>query len=188
MGKIENKVKKQIRVGKIEKALLNSLLVCGLVSMAVFAPNALKIFGKTWPIGQRKSYLRKSISRLKDKGLIMFEDRGGQKVLALTKKGKLYLNQATEGSLLEPKKWDGKWRMVTFDIPETKKAVRNRVREMVLALGFKRLQNSVWVSPYDNEDFIILLKAELQIGKELLYVVADEIEYDKPLKKEFGLE
>jgi len=51
-----------------------------------------------------------------------------------------------------------------------------------------RLQNSVWVYPYDCEDLITLLKADFEIGKEVLYVIADKIENEKVLLKDFGLE
>ena len=45
----------------------------------------------------------------------------------------------------KPKRWDGKWRILIFDIREK---VRRRRDEFVdlLRLGFK-LQNSVWVFP-----------------------------------------
>jgi len=49
------------------------------------------------------------------------------------------------------------------------------------------LQDSVWVYPYDCEDFINLMKADFKIGKDLLYVVADKIENDKFLAQHFKL-
>ena len=50
-----------------------------------------------------------------------------------------------------------------------------------------RLQDSVWVFPYDCEDFIALLKAELKIGAAVLYMVVEHIENDKHLRSHFGL-
>ncbi|KKW41875.1 MAG: hypothetical protein UY91_C0010G0002 [Parcubacteria group bacterium GW2011_GWB1_55_9] len=54
-------------------------------------------------------------------------------------------------------------------------------------VGFVRMQDSVWVYPHDCEDFIALLKMELKIGKDVLYAIADTIEYDKPLRIHFAL-
>lgn len=54
-------------------------------------------------------------------------------------------------------------------------------------IGFVRLQDSVWVYPYDCEDFVALLKAELKIGKDVLYAIVDTIEQDKNLRRYFNL-
>ena len=61
------------------------------------------------------------------------------------------------------------------------------MRRMLVAMGFLPLQRSVWVYPYDCEDVIVLLKADLRIGKDMLYLIVDELENDKWLRKEFDL-
>lgn len=45
--------------------------------------------------------------------------------------------------------WDDKWYIVSFDIPETYRLKRNAFREKLKKLGFGRLQDSVWISPYN---------------------------------------
>jgi phenylacetic acid degradation operon negative regulatory protein len=45
--------------------------------------------------------------------------------------------------------WDHKWRMVYFDIPEKKAAIRKQFRSHLLHLGFGQAQKSVYLSPYD---------------------------------------
>ena len=77
--------------------------------------------------------------------------------------------------------------MVIFDIPEKKKKVRKQVSRLFSQAGLYRLQDSVWVFPYDCEDIIGLLKTELGVGKDILYVIADEIENDKYLRSHFDL-
>ena len=54
-------------------------------------------------------------------------------------------------------------------------------------IGFVRLQDSVWVYPYDCEDLIVLLKADFKIGKDVLYMIVDELQGDWERRKEFGL-
>jgi len=52
---------------------------------------------------------------------------------------------------------------------------------------FFRLQDSVWVFPYDCEDFMALPKADLRVGRNVLYVIVEKIENDKHLNEHFGL-
>ncbi|KKT75590.1 MAG: hypothetical protein UW71_C0001G0001, partial [Parcubacteria group bacterium GW2011_GWB1_44_7] len=56
-----------------------------------------------------------------------------------------------------------------------------------LSVGFMKLQKSVWVYPYDCEDFVNLIKADFKIGKDLLYLIVDSIENDKFIKEYFQL-
>lgn len=77
--------------------------------------------------------------------------------------------------------------MVVFDVPERQSRVRARLRAVMREIGFVRLQDSVWVYPYDCEDFITLLKAELKMGKNVLYAIVDTIEQDKNLRQQFDL-
>lgn len=96
--------------------------------------------------------------------------------------------ECAQSILLEPERWDRKWRLLIFDIREKRKSCRDKLRLTLVNLGFIRLQNSVWVYPYDCEEYIALLKADFKIGKELLYIIADEVEGDHVLKRYFGLE
>ena len=45
----------------------------------------------------------------------------------------------------------------------------------------------MWVYPYDCEDIIGLLKTDFGVGKDVLYIIADEIENDRHLRHEFDL-
>jgi len=188
MGNIEEKIKKEIRIGKIEKVILGVVCGAGVLSMALLAPNALQILRKTKFLRQKKNYLNKTTRRLQEKGFIKFEKNDNKIFLKPTKKGQNYfLTNLNSPENLKKKKWDKKWRMVIFDIPESKKHLRNKVRDTLESLGLKKLQNSVWVFPYPIEDLVVILKANLEIGKDVLYVVADEIEYDKPIRESFDL-
>lgn len=54
-------------------------------------------------------------------------------------------------------------------------------------IGFLKLQDSVWIYPYDCEELVALLKADFRIGKDILYVIADSLENDGWIKRHFGL-
>ena len=89
--------------------------------------------------------------------------------------------------LKKPKKWDRKWRIIVFDVKEKERRKRDELRDYLYKIGFKRLQDSVWVFPYDCEDLLMLLKADLGLGRNMLYIVADVVENDRSLREEYGL-
>lgn len=192
MGTLEHESRRRTKRGQLERIVLSSLVVAGVVTVAIAAPGAvrlLKYIDPEWllkPDPQQR--LRETASKLRKKGLVTFVLEGGRKRMRITKKGRQYLeHMSLSGAPIRPKKWDGKWRLVMFDIPEKRAGVRQRVRTLVTGFGFQRLQDSVWVFPYDCEDVIALLKTQLKIGTEVLYVIADAIEYDAPIRKRFDL-
>mgnify|MGYP001617628735 FL=1 len=87
----------------------------------------------------------------------------------------------------KPKRWDRKWRIVIFDIWERRRGVRDRLRNLLQKNGFVKVQNSVWVYPYDCEELFVFLRTNLRLGKGILYIVAEEIEYDEAFRKHFKL-
>lgn len=123
------------------------------------------------------------------KGYAKWVDRDGKKYLRITEAGRkaLAFEQAKVALKNQKKKWDGRWRMVVFDIPERRRNIRIRLRDFMREVGFVRLQDSVWVYPYDCEDFVALLKAELKVGKDVLYAIVDTIEHDNNIRKHFHL-
>lgn len=192
MGKMEQLSKKRSRRGQIEGIVLSSLAIAGVVLVAMAAPKTLQLLKHVDPdwIAKRnpKQRVREAAYRLKKKGLVEFVHTHDRIFLRITAKGRHTLDSlALSGPLPRPKRWDHKWRLVIFDIPERNRGVRGRARGIVSSFGFVRLQDSVWAYPYDCEEAIALLKAELHIGRDLLYIIADAIEYDLPLRKHFDL-
>lgn len=178
---------------KVAIIILKIIATAGLLSITIAAPNALQALDVFYRKDKRKynkkSYIKRSITRLEEKGLIEFVSKNGKKFIRLTQKGKYKLLKYQMGELKikKPRKWDKKWRIIIFDIKETRKNIRNIVRRELVNLGFIRLQNSVWVFPYECEEIIIMLKSNFKIGKDVLYITAENIENDKWLKKEFNL-
>ncbi|MDO8576687.1 MAG: CRISPR-associated endonuclease Cas2 [bacterium] len=190
---LEDAVRRRARRGSIERALIGTLALGGILTIGMMAPKVMALIRKEHidailP-GDPKQRLRETLSRLKRKGLVAFEERGGKKYPYLTKKGierAECLNR--EGlTITKPVRWDRRWRIVIFDISQKQRAQRDRVRGILKRLGFYRLQNSVWAHPYDCEEIITLLKLDMRIRREVLYVIADAIEYDRPLREQFDL-
>jgi DNA-binding transcriptional regulator PaaX len=189
MSKLERELKVSIRKSKINSAIISAVAISGTLVLAAVAPNVLSALSKTRYSKQRKYKLKSSLSRLIQAGYLVLVEEGGKKRLRLTVKGEMYAALLGEGKLVpkKPKRWDGKWRILMFDIPERRRRTRTQVRHTLTALGFMRLQDSVWVYPYDCEDLITLLKADFKLGKDLLYVIADKVEFDTPLRAKFKL-
>ncbi|MEK7574758.1 MAG: CRISPR-associated endonuclease Cas2 [Patescibacteria group bacterium] len=185
MGKIEEEYRKRRRNAEIQKVVLGTIAVAGGLSVSLLAPNALqalKMLG--FKTTRRIESIKEAKTRLIRAGLISYNGN----VLSLTAKGetKLSLLELNEYKIKKPKRWDKKWRVLIFDISESRKTLRDKVRRTLIAVGFIRLQDSVWVYPYDCEDLIALLKTDFKIGKELLYMIVDSIENDEIIKEQFG--
>jgi DNA-binding transcriptional regulator PaaX len=180
----------------LQHAILGSVAAVGLLGVALLAPNAFRMlsvlgFGKN---NGRKSRMfqysaNRAVARLVDNGLLVFEKTERGVFLSLTQKGKgkLALLEANNYALKKPKRWDKKWRMVSFDIKNRKNILRNTLRDTLRQIGFTRLHQSLWVYPYPCDDLIALLKSEYKLGQEVVYVVADHIENDGFLRKTYDL-
>ncbi len=175
----------------IKKIILITIAVAGILSVAVLAPNALQVIKQFSKKDYKKHYYIKGvIGNLLKKGYIKFEtNENGKKFVSLTKKGKKEVLKYKLGDLKikKPKKWDKKWRIVIFDIKEKRRRTRDLLRSTLNRLGFVKLQNSVWIFPYDCEELIVMLKSDLFVGKDVLYMTVDKVENDKWLKETFGL-
>lgn len=179
--------------GYIRMALLASVAVSGTILVAAAAP---KIFGALESVPAikraRLKYQAKTVlGRLAVQGLVTFEQHGGKKFARITDAGRnmLAIEEQKANLSLEKRKrkWDRRWRVIIFDIPERRRKTRDQLRKTMKDLSFVRLQDSVWVFPFDCEDFVALLKADLRIGAAVLYMIVEQIENDKHLRAHFGL-
>ena len=134
--------------------------------------------------------IRQALQRMEVKGVLESTRKGGKWSAALTAKGERLaerLDEAEKILLHKPQRWDGKWRMIIFDVWEYRRGVRDQLRRMLVRAGFYKLQDSVWVHPYDCEDLLVFLRADLQLGKSVLYIIAEGIENDGRLRAHFEL-
>src|SRR3989344_1400032 len=189
MGVVEKEAKKKRVRGYIQHAIFATVATAGVLLVAMAAPNTLQLLGKV--PGMRHSRFnaqaRTALGRLAQKGWIVFERKDGKNFARITEAGRrAFAFEAQRTGLYPRRRWDKRWRIVMFDVPERRRAVRAKLRTAMKSLGFVRLQDSAWVYPYDCEDLIALLKAELKIGFSALYLVVEHIENDKYLREEFG--
>ncbi len=172
-----------------KKIILITVATTGFLALALLAPNTLQIlkpFIKNKKKYDLKHYLNKKINKLINDGFLRIEIKSSKQVVLLTDKGnrQLLYYKTTDK---KRQKWDGKWRVVVFDVWENLRSKRNMLRNEIRDFGFIQLQHSVWIYPYECADFIELLKADLSFGKNIRYMVVESLDYDEKLRKNFGL-
>ena len=180
------------KVLSASKTLLVIIGVLGFVAVAAVTGNAIQLLKYT-PL-MKKSKLKlyqinQNIKRLMDRGLIQIKEDRDYKYLEVTEIGKKLLIKCELDGLVKykPLKWDGKYRLVIFDIGESNRKIRDDLRKMIRGFGFICLQKSVWVYPYPCKNIIDLLKNYLGITGEVIYMTIDKIEDDVWLKNIFHL-
>ena len=117
---------------------------------------------------------------------------GGPEGLAeiiLTKDGeqKALRFKIDEIKIKKPPKWDGEWRMVIFDIPEKFKKAREALRNKLINLGFIKLQESVFVLPYECEDEINFIMEVFLIRLFVMFMRVKSFTNEEQMKLKFDL-
>lgn len=180
----------------IQVITLRTIYAVGALSTILIAPHLLRLFpsvdrGKA---KRKEMYGRidQALYRLRGKGFISFSKTEGRRPIAhLTKRGKIEIEKIILGQYLisETTIWDGKWRIIIFDIREKRRRVRQRLRALLHGAGVVRLQDSVWVHPYPCDEFVALLRGHLKIGTgELLYFTCEGFQSDRRLRDHFNLQ
>ena len=179
----------------VNKTVLEIIALGGVITLASAAPMVLQALGVAAlvykkPRPQQRYYTKTVIKRLIDKKLLEFKKtKSGKSYLSITDRGTKELNKYRIGDLKisKPRRWDEKWRVVAFDIKEYRRGDRDNLRQELINFGFRKLQNSVWIYPYDCEELIGLLKSSYELGRHLLYMTVDHLEYDQKLRQDFNL-
>ena len=128
--------------------------------------------------------------RWEEQKLVQVDNSSDEPTVTITEKGmkralKYKLNQL---KIQSPMLWDKKWRVVIFDVPENKKRNRDYFRSYLSNLGFFRLNESVFIYPHSCFDEIEFLRQISGIGKEVTYMIVENIETSADLKKHFNLD
>jgi len=119
---------------------------------------------------------------LKKKKLIKSYVVNKKRYVELTPKGKKRARYYfLKRKILRPKKrWDGKWRVVIFDICEDKKSKRETIREWLKNIGLIELQRSVYVYPFEFKRQLDLMVGAL-MAFDVKYMVCEIIEGEENL-------
>ncbi len=161
---------------KVVDALLDVLVVGGLIGATIVAPNAIQIIGKThlkMDKHRRNRELNRVMHYMKRQGVIVINEIGDKSEISITEKGKKRVARMDFENMPIPsaKRWDGKWRIV---------------KEKLEEIGFKMLQKSVWVHPYPSREQIELIKYVYpEIASHIVYLETDNVDNHNQLVQQF---
>lgn len=171
--------------------ILRLAAIGGITATVLLAPGAIKLFDK--PVQKylkkldakdRERELRRTLSYIKYHKLVTDNYKHGLKI---TDKARNRLEQLDIEQLEIPqKKWDNKWRIIFYDIPEKHKSARNALGSKLRELGCLQLQRSVWVHPLPCQDEINAVAMAYEIEKYVTYIVASHINNQHILIKKFS--
>ena len=113
-----------------------------------------------WDYPLKRSYISKALKRLREKGFVeLISDE--QLAFRITDSGR---DKILWEKMKQETEWDGKWRLVIWDIPEKRRSARDLLRSKLKQLGFVQWQKSIWASKKNCTD--ILRKFIKDIGIE----------------------
>ncbi|GBD34177.1 CRISPR-associated endoribonuclease Cas2 [bacterium HR34] len=201
---------KKIKIGKTEKEILDSIynfliksakvtalsMLIGLSGYALgytFMKMIIKDFNSKR--GSKKEInstrLRRSFESLKRKRLIEINEdpKSGEVKICLTDKGVKYalIGNINNLKLDLDQKWDEKWRLIVFDIPDKYKIKRNDFVNKLKELNLYPLQKSVFVCPYNIKDIVDFVSEFYEVSPYVRVIEANYIEGDEEIRKFFNL-
>ena len=191
---IKNKNKNNaIKMGPVmQKVIL--LLTAGAALSLTRRPGAhfriIKSASKEWKNINHRT-LRESIKRLyQSKVIRCIENSDGLLMLELTDEGKkrVLRYHPSKMKIKKPIKWDGLWRLVIFDIPESMKRERMALAGMLRRLDFYPLQRSVFIFPYECKNEIDFVVEMFNLRPYVRFLIVKDIDNGLDLRNRFTLE
>lgn len=178
--------------GEIQKKIL-LLLMGGLALGLSGSPSRyfriLKSIGKEWKNIEQDS-LKRAIRSLYESRLVRAkENPDGTTSLIVTDAGKerALIYKVDAMTIPHQTKWDGKWRIVIFDIPEYAREARDALRNRLRQIGMKELQKSVFIHPYPCDDEINFLVEFYQVRPHVRLITAETLDNGLHFKNKFKL-
>lgn len=180
--------------GELTKSVLLSLLAGAAILLVLSSPGGtrmlLKAAGRELKRREARQRYFWTLAYLRRKQYIDYRQaKDGTVTVVLTEDGRKRALSYKFDTLALPKteRWDGKWRIIAFDVPEKKRHGRDALREKMQELGCVQLQKSVWAWPYECRNEIDFIAEMFEVGPHIHYIVAESITSEKFLKYKFEL-
>jgi DNA-binding transcriptional regulator PaaX len=169
-----------------EKKIIQAIADGLFVGYAIFDPKVRNshfydIIGNN---KRPKVAIRRTLKRLLEKDMISL---GGEQIL-LTKKGKRLLEEANFEDVIHPlDTWDGRWNLLSYDIPTRQKKVCDYFRRKLIEVGYTQVHKSLWVYPYNYKEEIAVFAHSLDIAPYIMYMQTDSIPNEKHYLEYYSL-
>ncbi len=187
---------KNFKTNISSKEILEFLALGGALIAAIVAPNAIQSFrfllkDKDYVPWKKfnQHRIRQFVGQLQKRGMVKRRIEDRQRYYILTDKGRRFAAKYNidKIQLSKRKKWDNKWRLVIFDIPERKKIARDALRSKFLKIGMHQLQKSVFIYPFECKKEIDFVSDFFGVGEDILYLEANIHDIGKSLMRTFSL-
>lgn len=182
-----------VKAGKFQREIFEFLHEGGLLTLAFLLSGgssrgmfqALRAYRES----EREARVLRSVLALKQRRLISFKEENGETVIRLTRDGKnLSLRYKLEKMQLpRGNRWDKKWRLILFDIPEHHGKGRRALSQKLKDVGALQLQRSVFVYPFECRNEVDFITEFFQVSPYVRYVEAITIEGEDNLRKYFKI-
>jgi phenylacetic acid degradation operon negative regulatory protein len=140
-----------------------------------------------------RNNLLRQVATLKEQQLVERDHTvPNSRIYRLTRQGRLHALGGRDPQVRWSRKWDGRWRLVLFDLPTTQNSQRAQLLRYLHDKGFGYLQNSVWVTPDSleeekrllvgskvNVESLILLEARPCAGESDSEIVAGAWDFER---------
>jgi CRISPR-associated endonuclease Cas2 len=184
---ISDVFKENQKVKTVLNATLGIIAMGGIITFGAAFPAILGEVHKMRQHQKKEKYERyqqiwRNFDKLKKQRMLEFvKEEDGHMVYKTNKKGEEKIKKFIfdELKINEQKKWDGKWRLVIFDIPEIRKNGRHALRRKLKELGFYQCQKSAWVHPLECEFEIEFIKDILNLKPFVKNFIIEKIDDGK---------
>lgn len=122
----------------------------------------------------KENSLKTMLWRLERKGLI----KRNKNNLSLTNLGLEYFKKVEKNK----EEWDGKWRIIMFDIPEKLKKERAWLRGRLYGLNYKLFQKSVFIGKYPMDEDLFKEITKRQLNNYINLLTVGEIDNEEILR------
>lgn len=171
-GALRMKPMGRLKIGINERKIIECIGSGFILIAALTSPNLPRVL---MPFVKKRGikWIKKLLKQLEDKNVV---NLSGEKIL-LTKKGKKLLNEIylSNFTITKNEKWDGLWRLVSYDVPEKYKKSRNIFRNVLEQNGFHQVHKSLWVSPYDCKEEIAVFCKNLNMINDVIVMTTDHL-------------
>ncbi|MBI4239883.1 hypothetical protein HY620_02765 [Candidatus Uhrbacteria bacterium] len=189
LERLQTMINKGDKARSMLDATLAFAALGGLLTCAAVAPGAVHAYARmkrASRVAKKEEYKRiwRNFYELKKRGDLVFErERDGIHIYQLSEKGIKKVRKLAGQCLAieKPKRWDKKWRLVLFDIPESHKYQRDLLQKKLREMGFYPCQKSAWIHPFPCSELIEFLKNLYNIKPFVKLFLVDEMSDGKAI-------
>lgn len=177
-------LKRKIKIGDNEKEIIK-MVGLGTLALTSLVLPGMSVLLKSLMKEQGPSGLRKLLDKLVDKKVI---DLGGEEVNLTARGLEIYREiQVKEIQIQKPKKWDGLWHLVSYDIPKPLNKARDDFRLTLKNWDFYPVQASLWVYPYECKEEVAILAEYLGAAEYVIMMNTDVLPNEEDVENYYEL-